>query len=70
MSALTVFHIRHAQPHIAPAVRAVLRKAVGRVATGAVHNPVLQVLGAPVHARTAVGHTTPRRRRAHRRSEP
>lgn len=69
MSALTAFHIRHAQPHIAPAVRAMLRKAVGRVATGAVRNPVLQVLGAPVHARTAVGHTTPRRR-AHRRSEP
>lgn len=66
MSALTVFHIRHAQPHIAPAVRTMLRRAVARVATGAVHNPVLQVLGAPAHARTAVGHTTPRRRRAER----
>ncbi|MFI1801659.1 hypothetical protein ACH427_30565 [Streptomyces sp. NPDC020379] len=70
MSVLPVIRTRYATPHVVPAVRALFGEVVRRVAAGAVDSPVLQVLGAPAHAhaRTAIGHTTPRRPRAHWRT--
>ncbi|MEU5418667.1 hypothetical protein ACFY1P_29900 [Streptomyces sp. NPDC001407] len=63
MSVLPAIRTRCAPPHVVPAVRAFLGEVVRRVAAGAVDSPVLQVLGAPAYARTAIGHTTPGRPR-------